>query len=142
MTRRKHFNDLTGQRFGRLTVLGEGTFTTGMPSVWRIRCDCGREKHAVQYTALRTGKCKSCGCLRAEMLAVRFNAPAQPKKDKWDGLSISQVAKAENVTVGRLQRRVNKGMDLQAAVMEIRFSQVRDTLREQRSRPSEAGANA
>lgn len=39
--------DLTGQRFGRLTVIRkEGRVTYGgrLQAAWRVRCDCGREE--------------------------------------------------------------------------------------------------
>lgn len=63
--------DLTGRRFGRLLVLGrEGTYyyDDGFVAVplWRCRCDCGREP-VVQGPCLRSGRTRSCGCLRDEM---------------------------------------------------------------------------
>lgn len=55
--------DLTGQRFGRLLVLGEEQERTPDGQVrWRCRCDCGNE--TVTTTGqLRAGYKKSCGCL-------------------------------------------------------------------------------
>lgn len=35
------FKDLTGKRFGRLTVLGLGTKTNSGYNRWRCQCDCG-----------------------------------------------------------------------------------------------------
>ena len=58
--------DLTGQRFGRLTVLqrapnrARGTF-------WLCRCECGVEKE-VNAAKLKSGNTVSCGCRRAEGL--------------------------------------------------------------------------
>lgn len=55
--------DLTGQRFGRLTVV-EPTPERGKngATVWKCRCDCGQETLAVA-TQLTQGYKKSCGCL-------------------------------------------------------------------------------
>ena len=61
--------DMTGQRFGRLVVLGpaelpkkRGWLRLG----WRCRCDCGNEIIAVRRD-LTGGKLLSCGCwLREE----------------------------------------------------------------------------
>lgn len=75
-------NDLTGQRFGRLTVLRRGEDYVceimrpfGEPETvrrvcWVCRCDCGNEA-TVMGCALTGGKTKSCGCLRREYLSER-----------------------------------------------------------------------
>ena len=58
------FNDMTGCRFGRLTVLNRAPDkTTGKkPKVmWRCRCDCGNETIVTGY-ALKQGTTVSCGC--------------------------------------------------------------------------------
>lgn len=66
--------DLTGQRFGALTVIERAgshkcdtMYPYGPPgrasfSTWLCRCDCGREK-VVIGTNLRSGHTKSCGCM-------------------------------------------------------------------------------
>ncbi len=53
--------DLTGQRYGRLTVIGLAE-NIGNRTAWRCRCECGGET-VVQTVRLRTGHTKSCGCL-------------------------------------------------------------------------------
>lgn len=51
-----------GNRYGRLTVLRYyGTSPVG--SVYVCRCDCGQEI-AVRAMSLRSGKTRSCGCLK------------------------------------------------------------------------------
>lgn len=55
--------DLTGQRFGRLTVLREEPQRDKYGRVmWICRCDCGNIV-SVAGTDLRRGSTKSCGCL-------------------------------------------------------------------------------
>lgn len=55
------FIDLTGQRFGSLTVI-ERDFTKST-TAWKCQCDCGNE--CVVFSAnLTRGHTKSCGCLR------------------------------------------------------------------------------
>lgn len=49
---------LTGERFGKLTVLGPAADK----GTWNVRCDCGNEK-VVKGASLRSGNTKSCGCL-------------------------------------------------------------------------------
>lgn len=52
--------DLTGQRFGQLTVLAPAE-KVGSMSAWRCRCDCGKET-VVMTGHLRDGHTTSCGC--------------------------------------------------------------------------------
>ncbi len=52
--------DLTGQRYGKLTVLREAP-NMGDKTVWLCRCDCGKEVSVRTYH-LRSGSTSSCGC--------------------------------------------------------------------------------
>ena len=56
--------DLTGQRFGRLTVIRRDE-SRKKAAYWLCRCDCGKEK-VVQGCHLRSGATVSCGCLHME----------------------------------------------------------------------------
>jgi len=67
----KNFNDLTGQRFGRLTVIKRYT-PKGQKVRWLCKCDCGNEKDIAAYE-LTSGNTKSCGCLQAEARHRRRN---------------------------------------------------------------------
>ncbi len=60
--------DLTGQRFGRLTVI-ERAGTIGKGASWLCQCDCGK-RTIVIGTNLRRAKqpTRSCGCLSTEIL--------------------------------------------------------------------------
>ena len=61
--------DLTGQRFGRLTVIEKaGPSQSG--TKWVCRCDCGNEVR-VSGKYLRNGQTSSCGCLHKEQLSER-----------------------------------------------------------------------
>jgi hypothetical protein len=57
--------DLTGQRFGRLTVLERAGSRFGCTN-WRCRCWCGAETFATA-NMLRSGNTRSCGCLKLEL---------------------------------------------------------------------------
>lgn len=54
--------DLTGQRFGKLTVLYRGP-NKGEQPTWICKCDCGTITHPIMGGNLRGGMTKSCGCL-------------------------------------------------------------------------------
>lgn len=61
------FIDLTGLRFGRLTVVerveNRITSADGKLSQWKCVCDCGKQT-IVTGISLRSGNTQSCGCLR------------------------------------------------------------------------------
>lgn len=61
--------DLTGKRFGRLTVL-ERAPSANKNAAWRCTCECGKEK-VIAGRNLTEGKTKSCGCFRSEVSTVR-----------------------------------------------------------------------
>lgn len=60
----KSFKDLTGQKFGRLFVIGRANNKSGKPH-WLCKCDCGNEVVVEGYN-LKTGHTRSCGCLQKE----------------------------------------------------------------------------
>lgn len=63
--------DLTGQRFGRLTVLHFDHNDGHGCAMWKCICDCGRET-IVAAGNLRSGSVKSCGCLKMDLLKSHF----------------------------------------------------------------------
>jgi hypothetical protein len=52
--------DLTGHKFGALTVLRHAGFDSGRRSLWNVCCSCGREK-IVRSDSLTTGATRTCG---------------------------------------------------------------------------------
>ena len=62
--------DLTGQRFGRLVVIGREGSTAQGTATWRCLCDCGNEC-VVEGAKLRKGNTKSCGCLHNDAARQR-----------------------------------------------------------------------
>ena len=62
----RHALDLTGQRFGRLTVAERAPNThPEWGPLWECKCDCGNETN-VQASHLRNGNTQSCGCFKKE----------------------------------------------------------------------------
>lgn len=64
------FIDLTGQRFGRLTVLNRSKDNVYGEAAWYCLCDCGRSA-IVRSSYLRSGWTKSCGCISKEVTSMR-----------------------------------------------------------------------
>lgn len=66
----KKFIDLTGQKFNRLTVVKyHGKVGVSKAVAWQCICDCGKAL-IVTSGSLKSGKQKSCGCLRKEFKVV------------------------------------------------------------------------
>ena len=57
-----HAKDITGQRFGMLTVMKRAGTNKHRKALWKCKCDCGRNT-VVSSVDLVTGNTKSCGCL-------------------------------------------------------------------------------
>lgn len=61
----KKIKDMTGQKFGRLTVIEYSYSDKYGNARWLCKCDCGNETIAIGK-GLRCGDTKSCGCKRIE----------------------------------------------------------------------------
>lgn len=60
--------DLTGQTFGRLTVIAfdEAASLHSRASRWFCLCSCGNFTGAKNGPSMRCSQTRSCGCLRSE----------------------------------------------------------------------------
>ena len=86
--------DLTGQKFGRLTVIERADVRSHRREiVWRCVCDCGNMKDIPGYS-LRSGMTSSCGCWKSEVLAnfkIRSTTHGlyhHPLHGIWNGMKI------------------------------------------------------
>lgn len=68
MPKRGEYQDLTGMKFNRLTVLRLLERTPRRRYVWLCKCDCGND---VKVTSehLKSGHTKSCGCWNRERIS-------------------------------------------------------------------------
>lgn len=82
--------DLTGKRFGRLTVLGRAD-KPGHMVYWNCVCDCGKS-HIAAGAYLKDGRIKSCGCLHNEKSAIR--AKKQFTKHAESGSRLHRIWKS------------------------------------------------
>lgn len=78
---RKEREDLTNRVFGRLTVTGIGTKKETSSPYWVTKCLCGNVKE-VRADKLRSGKTKSCGCLRREPRKSTNSATKQESRKR------------------------------------------------------------
>jgi hypothetical protein len=81
--------DITGQRFGRWTVIEFSHVDHLRRANWRSRCDCGIEK-TIRLSHLTGNKSQSCGCLHRENLSKRSYAHGEtaktPEYETWKGM--------------------------------------------------------
>jgi hypothetical protein len=75
--------DITGRRFGLLTVIARDGSDSRGHAVWRVSCACGTEK-SVRATDLKTGKQISCNCF--------FGAAIRQRHRNTGPLTESEIA--------------------------------------------------
>lgn len=85
-------NDLSGQKFGKLTVIGFAKQNKWRKSFWRCRCDCGKMT-IVSGSDLKTGNTASCGCYwREQVRKARtthgdsVHGSVSPEYSIWQGI--------------------------------------------------------
>jgi hypothetical protein len=74
--------NLTGQRFGRLAVVGFAGRTSTREALWGCHCDCGGELLAMGSN-LRAGTTSSCGCLRREVAGAQARTHGLSRSPEW-----------------------------------------------------------
>jgi len=78
--------DMSGQRYGKLIVLCYGCRNERGQQFWLCRCDCGVEK-TINGWHLRSGRTKSCGCLRHRPSHRRTHGmKGTPEYKSWSGM--------------------------------------------------------
>lgn len=83
--------DLTGQRFGRLTVIGVDDRNT-KKTYFYCQCDCGNVK-SVRADSLMCGAIRSCGCMKKEQDRINLEANHSHKMSKTRPYDIWQNMK-------------------------------------------------
>jgi hypothetical protein len=106
--------DLTGQRFGRLTVL-RFVEVRRSQSMYACLCDCGQETMA-RAERLKNGKKRSCGCLMREV-ATAVLARGRLKHGfclggfpRWYHIYLGMVARCTNTAATGFQQYGGRGI--------------------------------
>lgn len=77
--------DLTGQKFGRLTVIERAENAKDGRAHWRCHCDCGNEVTVSSYH-LTSGHTQSCGCLFLEGNNTHHKMAYTPVYSIWQNM--------------------------------------------------------
>lgn len=99
--------DLTGQRFGKLTVISEAEphyqQNGNKKRRWLCKCDCGRETIVLQSNLTSNRGTKSCGCL-AEKNGAK-ETPLVLTGNRYGKLLVIGPAEPQKTTNGGLRKR-------------------------------------
>lgn len=72
MKAKRRWEDLSGKKFGRWTVLERSDTITEWGHIYYwCKCECGYKGRIVSYT-LRNGMSQSCGCRQREIAKVQL----------------------------------------------------------------------
>ena len=82
--RHPNFNDITGQRFGRLVAVKYKGQTARNVSVWVFLCDCGKYTDA-KAANVKHGTTKSCGCFGTEKKTTH-GLSGTPEYEVWTAM--------------------------------------------------------
>ena len=96
MIRAHNFKNLTGERFGKLTVKAVTSEKKGKRPMWLCVCDCGKEK-LVTSKLLLNGESKTCGSNTCSRLHGKLNNLYKHgyKKDSLYQIWVKMVEKSE-----------------------------------------------
>lgn len=73
-------DNVVGRKFERLTIIADTETRDGKRFVM-CECDCGTIKE-IRFDRIKSGRTKSCGCLRREMRTATIKNPNKPKRLK------------------------------------------------------------
>lgn len=108
----KNIKDLTGQRFGQLTVLGIED-RPGRKTYWICQCDCGNTK-TVRSDSLQSGAIRSCGCLKRSQDKVNLTANHSHKMSgtRLYGIWVNMKGRCYNIHDARYHRYGGRGIQV------------------------------
>ena len=64
--------NLSGKKFGKLTVIDKDKQGSKNNTLWKCKCDCGNNVLVI-HSRLTSGNVQSCGCLRSEFAKEKFS---------------------------------------------------------------------
>lgn len=92
--------DITGKKFGWLTVVGLSKKRKGTKPLWECRCKCGCTTYA-QGSHLRSGLKTSCGCARAQAAAANGDLAADAIRAEHEKHAVKTDGRKEWLSLGK-----------------------------------------
>lgn len=109
--------DMTGQRFGALTVTGRAPSSVSGRTMWRCVCDCGTECIQEGYN-LRKGIVTSCGC--GIIRQARRSGKGTGTKKDYTGQTFCRLTAIRRVSAGKWLWRCSCGNETIARPADVR----------------------
>jgi hypothetical protein len=106
---KRTYPDFSGTKFGRLFAEYRYIDESGR-TMYHCKCDCGNEKN-VWCESLKSGKTKSCGCLRAETTSRR-NTTHGMRKTRLYRIWLAMKNRCLNPNSNRYQYYGGKGVKI------------------------------
>ena len=96
--------DLTGRKYGRLTIIGYDHTDSHGETYWKCKCECGNpDTVIIRRQSLITGSTKSCGCL--------FHEPENLVGKKFNRLTVLSFAGRDGENKARWYCRCDCGKE-------------------------------
>ena len=118
--------DLTGQTFGRLTVIERDTTRIGERIRWLVQCCCGSPVKSVARGDLVRGTTVSCGCNRDEKMAALGARTAVTNARKGAAKGAASRRKHGHASVGVTSRMYSTWEGMRARCENPRAKNFRD----------------
>lgn len=116
-----YYEDLAGRRFGRLVASHRSYSKKYYPSfygaTWVCQCDCGNTCEVLAVN-LKTGRTRSCGCLRSDNASeiIEKNRKTIPgKKHSCHGemMTVREISNRYDVKIATIYSWIEDGKDLE-----------------------------
>ena len=118
------FLNLSGQKFGRLTVIRRAKNNKWGGIQWECKCECGKVK-VIRAGHLQSGASQSCGCLSAELAIKRgeiHGMAKSPEYNTWVKMKmrcLNKKDKSYSNYGGRGIKIRNEWMDFKTFIKEM-----------------------
>ncbi len=99
--------DITGNKFGELTVIKKTTNATSGKTRWLCICDCGKFSKTETYK-LTSGHSKTCGCSKNRPTNKTHGFSSLPEYKIWDGI----IQRTTNEKCSSYNRYGGRGIDI------------------------------
>lgn len=94
--------DLTGKRFGRLTVIRQDGYhyypNSKKKTKWLCKCDCGNTISVIG-SDLNNGHTQSCGCLRKEITGSKYRTHGDSGKSRLYRIWSAMKSRCNNASM-------------------------------------------
>lgn len=104
----KNAQDITGQKFGKLTAIKPVGRTKTSQIIWLFSCDCGGEKETLPQN-VKAGRTVSCGCYHRQRVRETWGTHLKtetPEYKVWTGM----MGRCNNENIAHYQNYGGRGI--------------------------------